>query len=152
MKPKKQRRIKKIRELKQDLKQWRDSKKCSSCGTKMFLTIHHVIPKSAGGKNDKGNLMVLCRICHDGEHSANSKNKWSEEHIELVMVLKKQGYSYDQISEWLGRTPSSIATQVHNIKYRADTLSHKIWRDSHRGKRENEIQNKSGRYRNENRI
>lgn len=39
--------------------------KCQDCGTKHNLTIHHVKPKSEGGKNDIGNIEILCRGCHD---------------------------------------------------------------------------------------
>ena len=39
--------------------------KCELCGTTMFLTCHHIIPREDGGLNDLENLIALCRSCHD---------------------------------------------------------------------------------------
>lgn len=45
----------------------RDGYKCCRCGeTKQNrLTLHHIIPRKEGGTNNDGNLMTLCRKCHD---------------------------------------------------------------------------------------
>lgn len=32
------------------------------------LTIHHIVFKSDGGKNEKGNLIALCEECHSFVH------------------------------------------------------------------------------------
>lgn len=42
--------------------------KCSECGSKYKLTLHHVIPKSKGGQHDILNLQLLCRKCHNIKH------------------------------------------------------------------------------------
>ena len=39
--------------------------KCELCGSTMFLTCHHIIPRAEGGTNDAENFMALCRSCHD---------------------------------------------------------------------------------------
>ena len=41
---------------------------CLICGS-AFCDIHHIIPKSQGGKDDIGNLISLCRSCHDKAHA-----------------------------------------------------------------------------------
>ena len=45
----------------------RKSYKCSMCG-RTAREVHHKVPRSKGGKNDPGNLVVLCRECHETLH------------------------------------------------------------------------------------
>jgi len=40
-------------------------KVCRVCGIDAELTIHHIRPRSVGGKNKVYNLVLLCRSCHD---------------------------------------------------------------------------------------
>lgn len=47
--------------------------KCSECGSKYRLTLHHIIPKSEGGQHDILNFQLLCRKCHDIKHAIPSK-------------------------------------------------------------------------------
>lgn len=119
---KKERKKELIRQ-KRSLKQWKQNKKCGSCGSKKGLTLHHIIPKEIKGRTIKSNLIVLCRGCHNLEHSINHKKKWCNEDIDLIILLRKQGYSYNDISGFLGRSISSCTTMVHNIKLRVDNLS-----------------------------
>lgn len=118
--------IKRKRENKKKLQQFRDSRKCQDCGSKKGLTLHHIIPKSVGGQNIKTNCVILCRKCHNLEHSKNHKEKWSNEDIDLIILLRKQGYNYDDISGFLGRSISSCTTMVHNIKLGVDNLSNEL--------------------------
>lgn len=37
---------------------------CQICGSKIDLTIDHIIPLSLGGTNRENNLTVLCRPCN----------------------------------------------------------------------------------------
>jgi 5-methylcytosine-specific restriction endonuclease McrA len=41
---------------------------CQSCGTSKNLQDHHLIPLTRGGANNRGNLKVLCKKCHDKKH------------------------------------------------------------------------------------
>jgi 5-methylcytosine-specific restriction endonuclease McrA len=46
--------------------------KCESCGksgTRM-AGIHHLLPRSLGGTNERTNLIVLCPTCHRLAHAA----------------------------------------------------------------------------------
>lgn len=38
---------------------------CNHCLIKKGNSVHHIIPRSAGGSNDKTNLIHLCSECHD---------------------------------------------------------------------------------------
>ncbi len=40
---------------------------CTMCG-RPAKEVHHKVPRSKGGKNDSGNLVVLCRECHEMMH------------------------------------------------------------------------------------
>ena len=48
----------------------RDGWKCTKCGSRKNLDIHHVTPKSEGGKHRMENLITLCKACHNKEHAA----------------------------------------------------------------------------------
>tara|TARA_A100001515_G_scaffold135117_1_gene125802 strand:- start:337 stop:735 length:399 start_codon:yes stop_codon:yes gene_type:complete len=41
---------------------------CAFCGTKENLQIHHIIPISLGGTDDKTNLLTACSKCHEKIH------------------------------------------------------------------------------------
>ncbi len=45
----------------------RDRFVCTMCG-RPAEEVHHKVPRSKGGKNDPGNLVVLCRECHEMLH------------------------------------------------------------------------------------
>jgi hypothetical protein len=47
----------------------RDGYQCTQCGEKNTrLEVHHIIPRSLGGKDTITNLMTLCKPCHDKHH------------------------------------------------------------------------------------
>ena len=58
----------------------RDNGKCRSringvaCG-KPGVDVHHIIPLSRGGTTSKGNLITVCRDCHDKRHPGHHKRK-----------------------------------------------------------------------------
>ena len=41
---------------------------CLFCGANEDLHKHHIIPKSLGGINQRHNLTILCRNCHQKLH------------------------------------------------------------------------------------
>jgi len=46
----------------------RDGHCCIKCGGKSFLHVHHLIPRSEGGKDEPSNLVTFCEKCHSGIH------------------------------------------------------------------------------------
>jgi 5-methylcytosine-specific restriction endonuclease McrA len=42
----------------------RDDFKCKHCGSKRYLSIDHITPKSKGGKTTLENCQTLCRPCN----------------------------------------------------------------------------------------
>ena len=50
----------------------RDDRRCQLCGSQIDLSVHHVLPLSAGGDSTLQNLRVLCHSCHQKEHGCHS--------------------------------------------------------------------------------
>ena len=71
---KKKKRIIRLKKQKKVLQNWRDKKVCVECGTKNYLTIHHIIIKSDRGSNQIKNLDVLCRKCHNKVHEEENND------------------------------------------------------------------------------
>lgn len=46
----------------------RDNWRCVGCETPDDLSVHHRVPRSAGGTNTLANLELLCWSCHRKEH------------------------------------------------------------------------------------
>lgn len=46
----------------------RDGFKCRHCGANQNLHVHHIVPRSKGGKNHPDNLITLCFDCHSKVH------------------------------------------------------------------------------------
>ena len=42
--------------------------KCTRCGEKENLTVHHLTKRSQGGEDRPGNLDILCARCHQTWH------------------------------------------------------------------------------------
>ncbi len=64
--------IKYTQKEKESLRSWKNRSVCANCGitnNTNYLTIHHILPKSKGGGNERSNLMILCRKCHNEVHS-----------------------------------------------------------------------------------
>ena len=61
----------------------RDGGNCQECGDKFGIEHHHARFRSAGGKNDVENLLLLCGLCHrinpNAPHmSREGRIKWVE--------------------------------------------------------------------------
>lgn len=47
----------------------RDHWRCRHCGYRQGMSVHHVIFRSDGGRDESWNLITLCNECHDQVHS-----------------------------------------------------------------------------------
>ena len=61
-------------------------KRCVECGTDKNLTIDHIVPLSAGGKDNIENYQYLCRKCHDIK---NLKKRLDEKIDEMIILHNK---------------------------------------------------------------
>jgi len=43
----------------------RDKESCQNCGSHSRLEVHHIVPIVVRGSNEKGNLVTLCKKCHN---------------------------------------------------------------------------------------
>ena len=50
----------------------RDCFKCKICGSSNYLTVHHKLPVSRGGKGTLENCVCWCKYCHRDYHK-----KWN---------------------------------------------------------------------------
>lgn len=64
----------------------RDRHSCKSCGLKIGLTVHHIIPREEGGGYHLENLITLCNHCHDEVEILGLKNECD------IINLKKRKY------------------------------------------------------------
>lgn len=58
--------------------------RCLICGSSEHLSIHHILPVSHGGQNNRENLCGLCGACHDwADHMALTENIYLNDLIEM---------------------------------------------------------------------
>ncbi len=46
----------------------RDKNECAFCSSTKNLHIHHITPRAEGGKDNAGNLVLVCSSCHGLNH------------------------------------------------------------------------------------
>jgi len=66
---------------------------CPVCGSPLYGTgedvhIHHIVPRSKGGSNSLGNLVVLHLGCHHAVHYGSQKSEWQEK----LMNFKRKSF------------------------------------------------------------
>ena len=70
------------KEEQQAYKEVADQQICMWCKMNMGSEIHHIRYGACGRKTYRGNVILLCKTCHDKAHS--SKKKYQEELIEII--------------------------------------------------------------------
>lgn len=72
----------------------RDGEVCKECGHRKATQIHHVMPRSRGGRGVETNGLPLCHECHTQIHmNAELMTKWQE--------IYEQRYGLDYFKdEW----------------------------------------------------
>lgn len=67
---------------------WRDNYTCQSCGAENEeLHAHHIIPKSKGGSDDMGNLVTLCKSCHESVHGYSIGGSEEDKDLTIEWIL-----------------------------------------------------------------
>ncbi|KKM13639.1 hypothetical protein LCGC14_1714160 [marine sediment metagenome] len=66
MKTKRQRMVLRIKE----------ERGCEECKSTDNLTVHHIVPRSFGGRKKFLNLKVLCRDCHNKIHGIKKNDSF----------------------------------------------------------------------------
>lgn len=63
---------------------------CHECGWNAGnCEVHHIMPKSAGGKNTINNAVVLCPNCHSLKHYNKNKRETKIKNNELIEILNR---------------------------------------------------------------
>jgi len=63
----------------------RDGYACALCQSTKSFHVHHVLPRSLGGKSELSNLICLCHTCHaiaHGEYALNNQFPFDKETAE----------------------------------------------------------------------
>lgn len=99
---------------------------CSICGKTGKIDLHHVKPRSQGGKDTDDNLVALCRECHTRHHS--------EEHIDFVLVdggwyaNGEKMHVYNEFNQDAPQTTEdvlgSLAGDLRELKCTADQVDY----------------------------
>lgn len=61
-------------------------RKCLGCGSKDYVTAHHIIPRDEQGADRVFNLMPLCDPCHDYVESHESRPRTRENCIRVAYL------------------------------------------------------------------
>ncbi len=79
--------------------------KCQTpgCNHTRFLEIHHLIPRSKGGKNNISNLRVFCSTCHSRIHAHGSN---------LMVKSPRAIYTHNRAIEQLDFHTPTLATRA----------------------------------------
>jgi len=72
----------------------RDGYTCRSCGLRVNLTVHHILPRDEGGTEIPDNLITLCRVCHDEIEECGFKTK-----LEIIDFKRKKSLIRGKIKE-----------------------------------------------------
>src|SRR5688500_13770997 len=56
----------------------RDKGRCRVCDMKAY-DVHHLLPRSRGGRDVESNLVSVCRLCHTDIHGHVIKVRWTDE-------------------------------------------------------------------------
>ena len=67
------------------------------CTNRLWLEVHHLVPRAAGGSNEAGNLATLCSTHHGLVHEGNLRHMPGE----------------DGRLRWFGRTGREIGRATH---------------------------------------
>ena len=89
--------------------------KCKLCSKKTKnLELHHIIPKSRGGSDDKTNLIKLCSKCHGLAHDvsfANDRGGLIKEGVNRV----KKNYQIDL--KWFNDNEDLVNNKMMDLYY-----------------------------------
>ncbi len=72
--------------------------RCAKCGEIQYCHDHHIIPISAGGKEDDDNRLPLCFNDHVGNNGIHN-GKWKVEDIVPIQKLHELQIRYNIIKE-----------------------------------------------------
>lgn len=94
---------------------------CKLCNKKTeYLELHHIIPKSRGGTDDKSNLIELCSECHGLAHDVSFTNERGGLIKEAVIRKKIQ----DKIDrKWLDDNENFVHKKMMDL-YNRDEDTH----------------------------
>lgn len=74
---------------------FRDNCKCKECGkSNCKLEVHHIKPKRLGGSNTLGNLITLCKKCH--QKTEGNEEKYTQHYFTMLNSSDNKNLNYAQ--------------------------------------------------------
>lgn len=83
--------------------------RCEICGTECEVTKHHLVPASETKnkykklKNDEGNFIWICRLCHDQIHALFQINELRDVYNTKEALLSNEKFA--KFVEWRKKHP-----------------------------------------------
>lgn len=93
----------------------RDSYTCVLCEN-AYSDMHHVTPRSQGGRNNPYNLVSLCRACHMMLHRE----------LPLIPYWEKMGFV--TLNEWIAEMEYRFAEYLGDYYAEDEGFRREIWR------------------------
>lgn len=69
---------------------------CQACGKWAELDRCHIQTKKTGGSDDESNLLLMCRACHQFQHS-QGWNKLINKYKHLASILRSKGFQIQDV-------------------------------------------------------
>lgn len=100
----------------------RDNYTCRYCGAKapdVKLHVDHVVPKSAGGRDELGNLVTACQACNLGKHASLTEQSLPDlDRVEFWERLREQE---ERAMGWFRHGSALIEDEFSDLTGRACT-------------------------------
>jgi hypothetical protein len=95
----------------------RDGYKCTKCGGKEHLNVHHIRPIYLEGTDDINNLITLCRDCHQSEHGF----KFDDKREGIYSAKEKSQKTHQKPNKKVRQIENAIKTgKCLDIKYKSE--------------------------------
>lgn len=85
---------------------------CSFCGMKAPVNMHHIVPKSVGGKD----TVPTCKVCEDYIHSTWSHKELRDKFNTIESILESE--VFQKFLKWRRKQPASTIFKSNPGKYR----------------------------------
>lgn len=97
----------------------RDECQCVDCKESDFrvLVLHHIVPRSEGGKNSESNLVTLCENCHVRRHFGDTTKCRGHEILQQTWDIY-----WMEFAIFLGRYSPCFSRQIGGVLVRDNSL------------------------------
>lgn len=84
---------------------------CEICPSSRNLHLHHVIFKSHGGDDVRGNIISLCQDCHEAYHQGKTEAKLAV----AALVRDRRRDVHEYLLQTLGESTTEVWFSRHGV-------------------------------------